>query len=187
MRSVTYLALALTGACLCGCKAGGGLERVDDQKQPFNRWTIQTLDDDSISNAIITQHTLYPYHFMTGSADLNELGERDVKVLAGHMAKYPGQINVRRGGEDPTLYDARVQALTKMLARLGVPETSIKIADGMPGGDGISTDRAVLILKRSYESRPLMGDSTSSGGSDKNSGGSGNGSSGSAPQGGNQQ
>src|SRR5436190_13611283 len=100
-----------------GCSSKGGSVRVDDQKEPFNRWTVQTLDDESISNAIITQHTLYPYHFVNGSAELNKLGERDVKVLAGHLVRTPGDISLRRGAEAQGLYDARVASVTKALTR----------------------------------------------------------------------
>jgi hypothetical protein len=141
-----------------GCNSGGGLVRVDDQKEPFNRWTVQTLDDESISNAIITQHTLYPYHFVTGSAELNRLGERDVKVLAAHMVRNPGDISVHKGGEGQALYDARVKAVTEALIKYEVPAGSIKIVDRMPGGDGVPSERAVLILKRSYESSSIASD-----------------------------
>ena len=157
------MAFALCGAGIvwsAGCNSGGGEIRVDDQKQPYNRWTVQELNDESISNAIITQHTLYAYHFVAGSAELNKLGERDCKVLAAHLVRNPGEVNVHRQGEAQALYDARVQSVSKMLAKYDVPASSIKITDKMPGGEGVSTERAVLILKRSYESGPLSGETS---------------------------
>jgi hypothetical protein len=145
--ALTCLALLALGACA----RGGGSVRVDDQRQSFNRWTLQTLDDESISNAIVAQSTLYAYHFAGGAAELNDLGQRDLKVLAGHYSRYPGAINVRRGAESEELYNARVQAVSTRLASLGVPATSIEINDGMPGGDGIASDRAVKVLERTYQ------------------------------------
>jgi hypothetical protein len=161
VRSHHFACLCLCGAAMLivGCR-GGGVQRVDDQRAPFNRWTIDTLNDESISNAIVAQHTLYPYHFDNGSAQLNSLGERDVKVLAAHYVRSPGELNIRRGGADTALYEARVQSVTKLLTKFDVPAASIKVADKLPGGDGVSSERAVTILKRSYESSPLTGGSS---------------------------
>jgi hypothetical protein len=136
---------------------------VDDQKQPFNRWTIETMDDDSINGAITAQHTLYPYHFAEGLPDLNSLGERDVKVLARTYSRRAGEINVHRGSESADLYEARVQSVTKMLTKCGVPAASIRITDKMPGGEGIRAERAVVVLQRSYEAMTVSDGSTGSG------------------------
>jgi hypothetical protein len=152
-------------AAATGCREGG-IVRVDDQRAPFNRWTITTMDDEAVSNAIVAQHTLYPYHFVNNSAELNALGERDVKILAQHLARTPGEINVRRAGTSSELYEARMQSVTRMLVKYEVPQASIKIADKLPGGEGVDSERAVLILRRSYEQTQLStdGGSSSSGG-----------------------
>jgi hypothetical protein len=145
---ITLLAsLALAG--LSGCAREGGLLRVDDQRQPVNRWTIETTDDESVANAVIAQHTLYPYHFVVNGADLNELGERDVKILARHLSRYPGELNLRRGSENQAMYDARIQGVTSMLVAFGVDKGGIKVVDKVPGGDGVSSERALEILERS--------------------------------------
>ena len=147
MRITLLAVLALAG--LAGCAREGGIMRVDDQRQPVNRWAIATMDDESVANAIIAQHTLYPYHFLSNSADLNELGERDVKILARHYSRYPGEINLRRGSENDAMYDARIQSVTRLLTVLGVAQGGIKIVDRAPGGDGVASERAVEILARS--------------------------------------
>jgi len=155
--------LALVG--LTGCAREGGLVRVDDQRQNVNRWTIQTMDDESVANAVITQHTLYPYHFAANSAVLNELGERDVKILAQHYSRYPGEINLRRGREDQGMYDARVQNVTRALVAMGVDQGSLRIVDKVPGGDGVSSERALEVLSRSMMANQSSesGSSTSQG------------------------
>src|SRR5204862_950178 len=90
---------------------------------------------------------------------LNGLGERDVKVLAAHAVKHPGEISVHKGREPAAMYDARVQSVTRMLAKYGVPADTIKIVDKLPGGEGeVDSYRAVLILNRSYMSTPLTGE-----------------------------
>jgi hypothetical protein len=150
----------LGGVVLPGCR-GGGIARVDDQKQPFNRWTLETLDDESINNAIASQHTLYPYHFMDNSPELNPVGERDVKVLADVLRRRPGEINVRHGSEPADLYEARVQTVTQLLTKFGVSASSIRVGDKPPGGEGVASERAVIILQRSYENQALTQDGSS--------------------------
>jgi len=140
---------ALIAACLAsaGCQHGS-TPPVDDQRGPFNAWVVETLDDEAVSNAIITQRTLYPYHFVTNAAELNELGERDVKVLAGYFRKHPGQVNIRRGAEGEGVYDARVSAVRAALVLGGVDAATVKVSGGLPGGDGVPSRRAVEVGER---------------------------------------
>jgi hypothetical protein len=169
---ISLLALiALSG--LTGCAREGGLMRVDDQRQPINRWTIETTDDESVANAVIAQHTLYPYHFVANGSDLNELGERDVKILARHLSRYPGEVNLRRGSEDQGLYDARVQGVSSMLVAMGVAKGGIRLVDKVPGGDGVSSERALEILERSMvqaKTEGGAGGGTTGGNQDSNKG-----------------
>ncbi|MHC4271590.1 MAG: hypothetical protein ACYST2_04680, partial [Planctomycetota bacterium] len=51
----------------------------------INTKLVTTYNDMAIENAIITQHTLYPYHFVQNGQELNELGFRDFGVLAGYF------------------------------------------------------------------------------------------------------
>jgi hypothetical protein len=165
---ITLLALLALGG-LTGCAREGGLMRVDDQRQPVNRWTIETTDDESVANAVIAQHTLYPYHFLANGADLNELGERDVKILAKHYSRYPGEINLRRGSEETGMYEARIQSVTAMLTSLGVDKGGLRIVDKVPGGDGVASERAVMILERSMVATTTSSGSAG-GGTDGNQG-----------------
>jgi hypothetical protein len=153
---VRIVLLTMCGlAVLAGCARNGGVARVDDQQRPVNRWIVETLDDESVANAVVRQHTIFPYHFYDSAPDLNELGERDVRILARHFARYPGELNIRRGGEGAEIYNSRVQRVTAMLTRLGVPQGSITTGDKLPGGDGIVAERALIILKRSNEPAQL--------------------------------
>jgi len=107
------------------------------------------LNDAAIQNAIIAQHTLYPYHFITYSASLNELGEHDFGVLIEHYKDHPGPLNVRRGDASLELQEARVRFVTDKLLKAGIDLGPIE--DGAPGGEGMLSDHVLTVLERSYE------------------------------------
>jgi hypothetical protein len=110
-------------------------------------WAGDAIRNASLNNAIIAQHTLYPYHFANGSAQLNDLGQRDLNVLANHFRDTPGDLNVRRGDATETLYEARVKSVLDRLTVAGVAGGSVAVRDGLPGGEGIASERVIVILK----------------------------------------
>jgi hypothetical protein len=136
-----------------------------------NSWAGDAIRNASLNNAIIAQHTIYPYHFAAGSADLNDLGQRDLKVLAEHFVKahgaMPGELNIRRGDASEALYDARVKVVLECLAADGIPGGAVAVKDGLPGGAGMPSERVIKILK---EKLPMQ--ATSSGNSGSSSGSS---------------
>lgn len=110
---------------------------------------VNSLNRMGVDRAIIAQHTLYSYHFAANGAMLNELGARDLAILAGHFAEYEGTLNVRRGDTEPGLYEARVVHVMEELAKAGVDVHRMNIADGMPGGSGLPSERVVIIMEAS--------------------------------------
>lgn len=131
---------ALLGACHSAAVDDG----VEKRSGP---WAGEEIQNASMNNAIIAQHTLYPYHFAAGSAELNELGVRDLDVLVAHFLNAAGDLNVRRGETPQALYEARVRTVLEKLAAAGVPSRSVAVKDGLPGGEGIASERVVEILK----------------------------------------
>jgi hypothetical protein len=99
-----------------------------------------------IENALITQHTLYPYHFVTDGEALNDLGRRDLGVLAGHYAEHPGVLNIRRDQTPEELYNARVVHVLAALKEAGVQTERVSVSDDMPGGSGMPSEQVVTIL-----------------------------------------
>src|SRR5262245_37131576 len=65
----------------------------------------------SIDKALLVQKTLFPYHFVLDGSELNQLGERDVQVLAAHFRKSPGTLHVRRGDATAALHEARMRSV----------------------------------------------------------------------------
>lgn len=148
----------------------GSPKRQAEVQGRESMWTGEAIRNASLNNAIVAQHTLFPYHFETGSARLNDLGLRDLNVLCDHFAKTPGDLNVRRGPASESLYEARVKTVLDRLAEVGVQGGSVAVKDGLPGGDGISSERVIVILKGKMSS---LGSTMDGGGSTSASTGSG--------------
>jgi hypothetical protein len=100
-------------------------------------------------NAILAQHTLYDYHFQANSAQLNDLGQRDVAVLAEAYLDSPGPLNVQRGRAGADLYRSRVETVTEALRAQGVDTSRVNIREGLPGGEGLGSEDAVTAIQRS--------------------------------------
>jgi hypothetical protein len=156
------IALLLALAALFGC--------CDPVTQEYNQAADTTphmqppkvLDlysDLAIQNAIVTQCTIYPYHFAANSAALNTLGRRDLQILISHFVRYPGELTVRRGEEHRDLYQARLGTISSLLGESGVDLDKVRISDGAAGGTGISTSDLIDALARSRE--PFRDDSGS--------------------------
>jgi len=96
----------LLGVLLGGCDLSSD---NDEAASTLDVWMVGATNDAAIRNAIVRQSTLFPYQFEQNSAQLNNLGARDIVVLATHFRSYPGELNIRRGTESKELYDQRVK------------------------------------------------------------------------------
>jgi len=140
---------------VCGLVAGCE-ERMSKQDagKKVDTELVNVLNNVGIENAIVAQHTLYPYHFVSNSEKLNGLGERDLDVLARHFRDYPGELSVRRGDAPEAMYESRVAQVVERLKQAGVKTDRVSIADGMPGGTGMTSERTVMILDETSGKEP---------------------------------
>ena len=145
---LSLLSLAVLLGTLAACSAPPHDPNEDGHDGPR---AGETMRNASLNNAIIAQHTLYPYHFAAGSAVLNDLGQRDLHVLADHFVKtggdLPGELNVRRGNASDALYEARVKVVLEHLTAAGVRDGLVAVKDGPAGGEGMVSERVIVILK----------------------------------------
>lgn len=144
MKNCTTIVMCVICVAMAGC--GGNAKEPTLDRSRINIGLINSYNDLAMQNAIITQHTLYPYHFVKNGTELNELGQRDLSVLAGHFRENPGQLNVRNDGLPVDIYTARVNLILDGLKKQGVDEKRISISDGMPGGSGMTSERVLKIL-----------------------------------------
>jgi len=144
MNTKPFLPLVLCSVLAACTTPGGDDSDIQEHKGP---WAGDEIQNASLYNAIISQHTLYPYHFLNGSGELNELGARDLCVLIDHYLHAGGDLNVHRGSASQPVYEARVKSVLERLSAAGVPAGAVAVKDGLPGGDGISSERVIVILK----------------------------------------
>ena len=143
MKRLIILAIAIPLLTSIGCRVASS--PLEDRSQ-MNTWLVHSISETAIEQAVIAQHTLFPYHFVSDRAILNELGKHDLQVLAAHYKKYAGTLNIRQGNILVDLYEARVATVVAALATEGVERESITITNTHPGGDGMASERLVTII-----------------------------------------
>ena len=141
MRSL--VCLTLLSLALAGCKSEKELNQLRSIEAMR---TGEMSRNAAIEQAIISQHTFYPYHFVSGTAHLNSLGRNDLSVLVRHYMHAAGELSLSRGDANDALYQARSQALAAELKSAGIASGRVSVVEGRPGGDGISGARLVKIL-----------------------------------------
>src|ERR1051326_6765343 len=93
---------------ICGCLLGTGCVKDHtaaqlDQEKDQNAWIVNAYHTDIVRTAVVSQATIYSYHFVANGAQLNDLGTRDVGYLGEHFAQNPGRLNVNRDSADDKL------------------------------------------------------------------------------------
>ena len=126
-----------------------GCNSLYDDHGPRGRsemWVTDAIRSASLNRALVVHAAVFPYHFTTRTAELNNLGQRDLGILARHYARHAGQLSVRRGDADEALYQARVDAVLAALSRGGVDRGQVVVTDAAPGGQGMSGQRLLVIM-----------------------------------------
>jgi len=144
MNLKSLLSCSTMAIALAGCWNPQSPENMPGRQ---SMWVGDSIRAAAINKAIVTQHVIYPYHFVTNSAELNKLGERDLNVLASYYIAHPGELSIHRAEASQTLYDARIVAVMDRLKASGVAIERLTVTDAFPGGDGIASERVVKILR----------------------------------------
>ncbi len=145
-------ALAIIAGCSCECDREHQ-QMLQSRKQTDSRLSTWAHEA-SVENAILAQHTLFPYHFVPNSAELNELGMRDLGVLARHYQENPGRLSVRRSGTEQGIYRARLDRVGQLLRQAGVNVAAVDIADAPAGGEGMDSEQVLHILRKEAGETP---------------------------------
>jgi len=139
----TIISLAILAA-LAGCD----LMAYKTPDPDADAWPVTAANDQAVKNAIITQSTLYPYHFVNNGAELTSIGESDLKTLVAHFRTYPGRLSIRRGDIIYPLYNERVQKVLAELRAGGVDVNRINVVDLPAGGDGMPSGNVIVIMSQ---------------------------------------
>lgn len=143
MKRLTLPTMAVLMVVGSGCEAFNADLKGRDQA---NAWMVSSISDTAINRAIVSQHTLYPYHFVENADALNELGHHDLDVLAEHFRDFPGRISIRQGGAPTELYESRVAKVVTALEMAGVRTNQVAVSDDLPGGSGMASEQVLLVL-----------------------------------------
>ena len=145
MRKILSIFMVATaGLVATGCETARQDSLTGPQRSSANAWIVESYPIRQTEAAIIRQRTIYPYHFVTGTAYLNDLGRRDVTVLARHFKDHPGSASIRHPGQDAGLLEARVDAIKSVMAQAGV--TINLVTNGPTGGDGMASENVLVVL-----------------------------------------
>jgi len=145
MKTPPMLATALLLALLGGCRSQNAMRNAPEGAH--NLWVNAWFQDHARDAAIVRQATLFADEFVPGTAELTDLGARDLEVLIGHYGRYGGTVSVRRGGVSDALYAARVAAVRDAFVVAGVAEGVVEITDALPRGAGLASADAVDALE----------------------------------------
>ena len=77
LRTVIF-GVGLYVAVLVGCAADETIQADGESVQVAPGAILLTYTEEARENAVLRQMTIYPYHFINGTARLNDLGRRDV-------------------------------------------------------------------------------------------------------------
>jgi hypothetical protein len=155
-NSLISLALVM-GAAACstvGLPYGNGPLQAPEERTAANRAMVQSYQQEQIANAIIAQRTIFSYHFMAHTAQLNDLGRRDLGILADHYRvatkDAAGYLSLRQQDASDELYQARVNTVVTYLADRNVDTARVELGDTLAGGQGLASERVVRILTDEY-------------------------------------
>ncbi|MBN1787409.1 MAG: hypothetical protein JW806_03340 [Sedimentisphaerales bacterium] len=144
MKVYKVIVVCLAVIALAGCSEN--TQKSHDTHE-LNSELIRAYSQISINNAIVSRHTLFPYHFVDNSAELNELGKNDLGVLIKHYKDNPGTLNITQGDATDKIYLARVTGIIEKLGDAGVDKSKMIILDGIQGGRGMPSEEVLAILQ----------------------------------------
>ena len=152
MRTSFLLGLIVLQTAGSGCATAPGV--AEENPAALHGAMLAAYKSEAVETAVIRQRTIFPYQFTTETAELNELGWRDINILADHFREHGGTLNVQRGDVPMKLYLARGESVLEALPQAGVESDRVSLADGLPGGDGIASRRVLIILKEMSDPAP---------------------------------
>ncbi len=149
MKALMIATSGIAIALLAGCGGGTRTEPITGTNNTMEADIsfVNSVNDTAVNNGIISQHTIYPYHFISGGSELNSLGRKEVAVLADHYRMNKGHLTVRKGDASDELYNARLKSIEAELHRSGVEGSQVTLEDGMPGGNGMKSHALNAMLQ----------------------------------------
>ncbi|MFC1761635.1 hypothetical protein ACFL6U_06085 [Planctomycetota bacterium] len=99
-----------------------------------------------VDNKVLSQSTLYAFHFTEDTSQLNTVGRYDLDVLLLRFKGYSGKLYVQKGDATSELYGERIESVVNALERAGVDESRIEIKDVTAKGKRPLGERVIVIM-----------------------------------------
>jgi uncharacterized membrane protein YgcG len=158
VSSVWLKPIVLVLALCAGCSSKPKPEPTGvsvPSEATINAASLDVNFNQQIRNGAATGRTIYPHHFVIGDSELTMVGERQFSALLPRNDLEPARMIIPRGDASDVLYRARLDALRQRFVAAGYGEDRLVLVDELPAGDGIPSERVVLIA--SEEPRPGQG------------------------------
>ncbi len=136
MKPMILIPSLLAALALSGCAATVS-SRVPVAASEI--WPSERFMEAQAANALILERSIYPWHFLPGTAEPTPLAERRLELLGRYFGPQGGSLLVRQGEAEDTLYRQRIALVRQRLAAAGADAARVHIDDAMPGGDGLES------------------------------------------------
>ena len=144
MRTVISLAMVGVVVTTVGCGQPPNRLNAPPQGTSENPSALQDAFVYMVDNAMLEDLSMADIHFVPHSADLNGLGARRLERYAKLLQVYGGGIRFATNSTDKEMVDKRIESIEAYLATTGITMKRIKIARGLPGGEGMTAREAIL-------------------------------------------
>ena len=157
--------LFLSGfALVLGCQSQDRSGNMSDPSprayQEADRWMVSQPFRDQAENAVSQERVIYPGRFVSGSADLNRLGKKDISTIAQVAHSGPVMVIVRRGNVSDQLYSLRVSSVVAEFSTHGIDSSRLDISSLSSDSVGTPTTEVIRVIKEGRNStlRPVQGE-----------------------------
>lgn len=100
---------------------------------------------------------------MAGASDESGMQQdRNAHFMVAELQEFPVDLNVKQGEASDELYASRKKAVRQYLNDNGVDSDMIALINGLPGGNGMASGQAVVVLMNSYSNTTASEATTSS-------------------------
>jgi len=139
--------LGVTGLAVAGMGCQANTQRLNAPPQGPAQYSHELQDPmmTMTDNALLEDMSVAPVHFVPRTDELNGTGARRLKRMANILKVYGGTVNYTGYRDNKELVSKRMAKIREFLLAEGLDRDSFKVAQGLPGGEGMAATEAVAV------------------------------------------